>query len=36
MLTAHTPIDTRVGLVPDSEVRAGESTMARTRNPTSV
>ena len=36
MLTAHTPTDTRLGLVPDSEVMAGESTMARTRRPTSV
>ena len=36
MLTAHTPTDTAVGLVPDSDVMAGESTMARTRSPTSV
>ena len=36
MLTAQTPIDMALGLVPDSEVIAGESTMARTRRPTSV
>ena len=36
VLTAHTPIDTAVGLVPDSAVMAGESTMARTFSPTSV
>jgi hypothetical protein len=35
-LTAQTPTDTRFGLVPDSEVIASESTMARTRRPTSV
>ncbi len=35
-LTAHTPSDTRPGCVPDSEVIASESTMARTRRPTSV
>src|ERR1700722_14324336 len=36
MLTAQTPTDTWVGLVPDSDVMAGESTMARTRSPTSL
>ena len=36
VLLAHTPIDTAVGLVPDSDVIAGESTIARTRSPTSV
>ena len=36
MLTAHTPIEIRLGLVPDREVMAGESTMARTRSPMSV
>ncbi len=35
-LAAHTPMDTKAGLLPDSEVIAGESTMARTRSPTSV
>ena len=35
-LTAQTHIDTRSGLVPEIDVMAGESTMARTRRPTSV
>ena len=35
-LTAHTPRDTRPGWVPDSDVIASESTIARTRKPTSV
>ena len=35
-LTAHTPTETRFGLVPDSEVIASESTIARTRKPMSV
>src|SRR3954447_25536508 len=35
-LTAQTPSDTRLGLVPDSDVIASESTIARTRRPTSV
>ena len=33
VLTAHTPIETAVGLVPDRSVMAGESTMARTLRP---
>ena len=36
MLTAHTPMEIRSGLVAESEVMAGESTMARTRRPMSV
>jgi hypothetical protein len=36
VLTAHTPMDTASGLVPDRAVMAGESTMARTFRPTSV
>ena len=36
VLTAQTPIETTVGLVPDRSVMAGESTMARTLRPTSV
>ncbi len=35
-LTAHTHMDTRCGLVPEIDVMAGESTMARTHRPTSV
>src|SRR6266851_960130 len=36
MLAAHTATDTAVGLIPDNDVMAGESTIARTRRPTSV
>ena len=36
VLTAHTPTEIAVGLVPDRSVMAGESTMARTFRPTSV
>ena len=36
MLTAQTPMEIRSGLVADSDVIAGESTMARTRSPMSV
>ena len=36
VLTAHTPTEIAVGLVPDRSVMAGESTMARTLRPTSV
>ncbi len=36
VLTAQTPMEMRSGLVADSEVMAGESTMARTRRPMSV
>ena len=34
VLAAHTPAEIRSGLVPDSDVMAGESTIARTRSPT--
>ena len=36
MLTAQTPMEIRSGLVAESDVMAGESTMARTRSPMSV
>src|SRR4051794_4891306 len=36
VLTVHTPSDTRPGLVPDRDAIASESTIARTRRPTSV
>ena len=36
VLTAQTPTEIAVGLVPDRSVMAGESTMARTLSPTSV
>ncbi len=36
VLTAQTPTEIAVGLVPDRSVIAGESTMARTLSPTSV
>ena len=36
MLAAQTPTDTAPGLVPESDVIAGESTIARTRRPMSV
>ena len=36
VLAAHTPAATAPGLVPDVAVSAGESTIARTRSPTSV
>ena len=36
VLTAHTPTEIAVGLVPERSVMAGESTMARTLRPTSV
>ena len=36
VLTAQTPTETVVGLVPERSVMAGESTMARTLSPTSV
>ena len=36
VLTAHTPSETDVGLVPERSVMAGESTMALTLRPTSV
>ena len=36
VLTAQTPTETAVGLVPERSVMAGESTMARTLSPTSV
>ncbi len=36
MLTAQTPMEIRSGLVAESDVIAGESTMARTRRPMSV
>jgi hypothetical protein len=36
VLTAHTPMETASGLVPERAVMAGESTMARTFRPTSV
>jgi hypothetical protein len=36
VLTAQTPIETAVGLVPDRSVIAGESTKALTLSPTSV
>ncbi len=35
-LTAHTPAETKSGLVPERSVMAGESTMALTLRPTSV
>ena len=35
-LTAHTPTDTDTGFAPDSDVIAGESTIARTLRPMSV
>ena len=36
VLTAQTPTEIAVGLVPERSVMAGESTMARTLRPTSV
>ena len=36
VLTAQTPTEIAVGLVPERSVMAGESTMARTFRPTSV
>ena len=36
VLTAHTPMETALGLVPDRAVIDGESTMALTFRPTSV
>ena len=36
VLTAQTPIEMAVGLVPDRSVMAVESTMARTFRPTSL
>ena len=36
VVPAQTPIDTRPGFVPDSEVSAGESTIARIARPASV
>src|SRR5260370_35128131 len=34
IVTAHTPHEMRAVVVPDKDVRASESTMARTRSPT--
>src|SRR5258708_13310996 len=36
IVTAHTPHEMRAVVVPDKDVRASESTMARTRSPTEV
>ena len=36
VLTAQTPTEMKVGLVPERSVIAGESTIARTLSPTSV